>query len=466
MVKSVFLALPASIQARILLMAIQHPDANDLNASSEQQAQMVKDLMASGGVVSVKLAQMIAEDPRVPKEYRQMLGDLRENNTAMSRAAFWQRLPVQLRAEIKQLGEPLGTGSVKQVQKVRFRPDSQISHQECAVAVLRKHVEDEAMASLAALQATPDLAPIAKKLGRLVYGEFNLFEEGEALEEFALTSIGRHKNFKVVKVHHHSPKCLVEEIAHGPTVAKVLEGVTAETAMTPVDPSLQETLDLLTDYHHAVFDAFVHDGIIHSDIHLGNAVQGKLSGTDRTGFTLYDVGQFERIGPADTKAILWTLSWVTTSLEGGLNVRNVALSSLASASTLEDHPALSEKETKLILEARISAAFEQAISPDPETGELPDKKTAYMLLLRDAEAKQVALPKGAFAVAKMIDGIISQQASYGLPQVLDEAITSFLKSNMTWAETLSLTHSALTGYGSSKPSSNSSSTLDKKTDTA
>ena len=66
-----------------------------------------------------------------------------------------------------------------------------------------------------------------------------------------------------------------------------------------------------------------------------------------------------------------------------------------------------------------------------------------MLLLRNAEALHVALPKGAFAVAKMIDGIISQQASYGLPQVLDESITKFLKSNMTWAETFSLTSTAV-----------------------
>ena len=45
-----------------------------------------------------------------------------------------------------------------------------------------------------------------------VYGEFNLHREGEALREFALTSIAQDPKFRVVKVKHHSPRCLVEEV--------------------------------------------------------------------------------------------------------------------------------------------------------------------------------------------------------------------------------------------------------------
>ncbi len=63
---------------------------------------------------------------------------------------------------------------------------------------------------------------VATRLGRLVYGEFNLFEEGEALEEFALTSIGRHPLFHVVKVLHHSPKCIIEAIAEGNMFDEIL----------------------------------------------------------------------------------------------------------------------------------------------------------------------------------------------------------------------------------------------------
>ena len=48
-------------------------------------------------------------------------------------------------------------------------------------------------------------------------GEFNLFAEGEALSSFANTSIGQHPRFRVMRVRHHSPNCLVEEVAHGQT---------------------------------------------------------------------------------------------------------------------------------------------------------------------------------------------------------------------------------------------------------
>lgn len=87
-VKQVFLALPSRIQARILLTAIQHPAArpswadetngddgsksdhvhgtqNETTHTREGTAAMVRDLLSAGGVVAVKLAQVIAEDPRV-----------------------------------------------------------------------------------------------------------------------------------------------------------------------------------------------------------------------------------------------------------------------------------------------------------------------------------------------------------------------------------------------------------------
>ena len=41
----------------------------------------------------VKLAQMIAEDARVPASYRKLLGSLRDENETMSAAALWHTLP-------------------------------------------------------------------------------------------------------------------------------------------------------------------------------------------------------------------------------------------------------------------------------------------------------------------------------------------------------------------------------------
>jgi hypothetical protein len=208
-VKTVFLGLPSEIQARVLLTAIRHPSSRG-TVSPKMQATVVRDLMSAGGVVAVKLGQMISEDSRVPQHYKELLGSLRDDNAPLELCEFWHSIPTTMKSLVSHVGPALGTGSVKDVRKVRLWP-----HEDCALAVLRKRVEDEALASLTALQASPELEPIATRLGRLVYREFNLYEEGEALEEFAHTSIGMHPKFRIVKVKHHNPKCLIEDIAEG-----------------------------------------------------------------------------------------------------------------------------------------------------------------------------------------------------------------------------------------------------------
>lgn len=246
-VKSVFLALPADIQARILLTAIQHPTnikliahganvASNLNA--EAQAEIVRDIMASGGVVAVKLGQMLAEDPKVPADYRKLLGSLRDSNPAMTPTEFWIQVPATVRGKIRRLGPLLGTGSVKQVHIAEFNDGS-----SGAIAVLRAGVEHEALASVDALESSEQLSAVIQKLARhalcarvlnvvspshfldmnrLMFGEFNLFQEGEILIEFAKSPIGLHPLFDVVPVRHHSPRCLIEGVASGQSIPKAL----------------------------------------------------------------------------------------------------------------------------------------------------------------------------------------------------------------------------------------------------
>jgi hypothetical protein len=72
-VKQVYLALPPNIQARVLLTAMRHPALRTGSASDVTDpattGEIVRDLLSAGGVVAVKLAQMIAEDPKVSTEY-------------------------------------------------------------------------------------------------------------------------------------------------------------------------------------------------------------------------------------------------------------------------------------------------------------------------------------------------------------------------------------------------------------
>ena len=241
-------------------------------------------------------------------------------------------------------------------------------------------------------------------------GEFNLFAEGEALSFFANTSIGQHPRFRVMRVKHHSPNCLVEEVARGQTVARALRGVSAAAAAAaPVGSTLRLTLDTLVEFHRAVLTAFVTSGLIHSDIHLGNLVQ-ELGSDGAVSFALFDVGQFERVSAGEVRALLWALSWISTPGRQH-SLRHVAMAHLVQHSSLDmlggGHGAAERGEVMATLppdaappaeaappaappsieassiEARIQRAFDGAIAPDKE-GVRPDKKTAWILFLRNA----------------------------------------------------------------------------------
>jgi hypothetical protein len=108
-VRRVFLALPSHIQARVLLTAMDHTSSvgqSDMNP--EEQAALVRDLLSSGGVVSIKLAQMLAEEAKVPIYYRRLLGGLRESNEPMHVSFFWHGIPKSVRRHIKKLGQCIG----------------------------------------------------------------------------------------------------------------------------------------------------------------------------------------------------------------------------------------------------------------------------------------------------------------------------------------------------------------------
>ena len=83
------------------------------------------------------------------------------------------------------------------------------------------------------------------------------------------------------------------------------------TKDSPRSPEIEKTLATLTEFHRTILKAFIEDGIIHSDIHLGNVSQN-IQQDGSVWFNLFDVGQFEHIGPADTTALLWAMSWIST----------------------------------------------------------------------------------------------------------------------------------------------------------
>eukprot|EP00924_Labyrinthula_sp_SR-Ha-C_P002829 augustus_masked-scaffold_13-processed-gene-8.22-mRNA-1 protein AED:0.02 eAED:0.08 QI:0/-1/0/1/-1/1/1/0/834 len=461
-VKQIYMALPSNVQSRVLLKAVDSFDALVLrgrekkfsgeNETNFEAAELVRDLLTAGGVVAVKLGQMLAEHPRMPIEYQKLLGSLREANEPMPISNFWFSIPTAVRSNISALGACIGTGSVKQVHYALYKGQN-LAEKEKPVAVLAllNGVQDEALSSVTALESSEQIGPVAQRLGRLVFNEFNLFEEGEVLNEFALTKIGVHELFRVVNLFHHSPQCLVEELAEGESVASFLgdpEKSSDKVDQLPEDlrVEVERVKEILTEYHKAVFSAFVEDGLVHSDIHLGNAVVSRNEANQIKGFVLFDVGQFERISPAETKALLWTLGSVS-SANNRIVLKDVAIGHLIGVCKIDHENNYVQKLKQELRKAKkgkdlsdnrllfyqLSKAYAESILPNEE-GVVPETKIIYIKFLRNAEKIGVRLPRGAFSMAKMLDGIISQFEQYKLFDVVDDSITKFLKANMTWGE--------------------------------
>lgn len=244
---------------------------------------------------------------------------------------------------------------------------------------------------------------------------------------------------------------------------------------------IQRIREILEAYHFAVFSAFIKNGLVHSDIHLGNAFVAKekqegemLKPDDRSdrsdgsvdsktsdvsGFVLFDVGQFDRVDRTDAKALLWTLAAINSEKTRKL-LKTVALHQLVSVSSLSKQAieeglrnygksprssTLSETETQRILYRKLEEAFEESIQPNAE-GIIPERKTVYILLLRNSEKRGVVLPKGAFSVAKMVDCVTSQMDQYELYNVSDDAITQFLLRNLTFKEIARITASYVCSF--------------------
>lgn len=96
-----------------------------------------------------------------------------------------------------------------------------------------------------------------------------------------------------------------------------------------------------------MFRTFTDHGLVHSDIHLGNAIYGEVScqasapddsqcdqyacalqvKSGKNGFVLFDVGQFERATRQEVLALLWLLAAISSPERNGM-LRGTALANL------------------------------------------------------------------------------------------------------------------------------------------
>jgi len=440
-VKQVFLALPPKIQSRVLLVGFNNKNSICKTGETEKlkTAELVKKLLSAGGVVAIKLAQILSESENVPKDYKKLLGCLRDSNEPMSIMEFWNQLPIAIQNKTSKLGKCLGTGSIKQVQiaKGYFEKEKEI---KIAIGTLRKNIQNEALSSFEALKHYDGLSQISDRLESLVYGEFDLFKEGKNIKNMSNTPIGKNKYISPVKIIHNSPSCLVETLAVGPTIATLSKKYEPEKLLQDQLPDIIKMIGLLEHFHESIFNTFI-EGHIHSDIHLGNIIYNETP--DKSKLIIFDVGQFQKI----TKSEILAVSWIIASLTNLKNFKRfskIAIDHVILNSHI-NYDCLGEKDLILIknvgekkwLKTQLEKILIFAIKHD-RCGKFPKKTVSYLSFLKKSEEMGVMIPQSAFAAGKMMDCVISQQKIFSLEPVFEKRMEEYLTKNMRWSELIKI----------------------------
>jgi predicted unusual protein kinase regulating ubiquinone biosynthesis (AarF/ABC1/UbiB family) len=173
-------------------------------------------MLVSAGVVAIKAGQQMSEDPDVKLRFRQVLGSLRDRNAELAPAAFWRLVPQAERANYSELGPRLGTGSIKQVNRLR-RTDGV----EEVGAVLNPNVAADIDATMGALGVLPDTRHLVNQLKPMMAREIDFTQEAKSFDVLRATPIGRSANVNIPTVRVALPTFLARSEALGESVAEL-----------------------------------------------------------------------------------------------------------------------------------------------------------------------------------------------------------------------------------------------------
>ncbi|AYV81535.1 MAG: hypothetical protein Harvfovirus39_14 [Harvfovirus sp.] len=392
---AIFNALPTRLQSKILIGTLQQ--RNNLNH--------LRHMLNNTGIVAIKLGQILAEDPKLPANYRDMLSGLRDSNDPMGLTEFWNSIPNSIRCDIKKLGPLLGVGSVKQVHSIEMVDSSQK-----VIAVIRKNIEDDAVATIKALRSIKKVDGLVNRIEKLMFSEMDLWLEYAAFEHLRGSSFGKESFIIIPRVEVNTLNCLIRERAHGDTLAKILKHQFVFDAL----PYKGKILGHISRLHKTAIAAAIDEGFIMSDLHFGNIVYDH----EKDKLVLFDPGQNDTLSKEQSKALLWTLVSLTDK-KRMRQLKNSVLKELKIVAGTR----LGEEEVK----RKIALAFDSCV-------ELPDLRSRFFQLLIATEREGVILPNGFFAAAKLFDTLQSQEQLLKLPSQVETEIGRLFWKNISTTE--------------------------------
>ncbi|AYV83883.1 MAG: hypothetical protein Hyperionvirus13_26 [Hyperionvirus sp.] len=393
---AIFNALPVRLQAKILIGTLRE---------SRDNLSYLRGLLSNTGIVAIKFGQIVAEDPdpKIPVEYKEMLAGLRDSNDAMGLTEFWKSIPDSIRSGIESLGPLLGVGSVKQVHMVCM-----VDGGKKVVAVVRKNIEDDAVAMIKALRSLRKIDGLVNRIEKLVFHEMDLWLEYDAFEHLRRkTSFGSAGFILIPNVEVNTLNCLIRDMANGDTLAKILK----YRHKFDASPFKEKILKHIGELHRiAILTAF-EEGFVMSDLHFGNIVYDHV----KDKLVIFDPGQNDTLSKEQAKALLWTMV-VLTDKKRMRRMKTAVLGQLKKVGTYEKG-----------LEKKFDAAFDSCV-------ELPDLRARFFQLLIATEREGIILPNAFFAAAKMLDTLQSHETLLNLPNNVEKQIGDLFWKNTSIGE--------------------------------
>jgi hypothetical protein len=304
------------------------------------------------------------------------------------------------------LGPRLGTGSIKQVNRLR-RTDGV----EEVGAVLNPNVAADIDATMGALGVLPDTRHLVNQLKPMMAREIDFTQEAKSFDVLRATPIGRSANVNIPTVRVALPTFLARSEALGESVAELSRQGELTKAQRQALYELHVGLvraALETDTRRpgaAVIKQPEARTYILTDPHEGNVA------LDQSRVGLFDPGQYETLSHTEAD---FFVSMLGSFRKPSLNERQRTslVSRLTQLSQLAD-----PNDGGPSLHARLDAAF-QATLAEPEA----DVGRKLQLLLLAASKASVSVPDGYFGLAKMLHSLESQAAELKLRSAVTDSV--------------------------------------------
>jgi len=404
MICQTFVKLPSLVQSLLLTTLLNH----NLKITPENEKSVIKESVNDLGVVAIKIGQMLAENPNTPPDYQELFQEFRSGNKPVPILDYWDQIPNSVKSEITHLGKLVGTGSIKQLHKVKVKMEN--NNTELVLAIIKPNVLNQTISTLNALENVQKVSGLRKKLRSLIFQELDLHLEFLAFRELESFSSTDNITLVVPSTFSESNQHLIRTFIKGDSFEDLME--------TQPD---QVLVDKFYHFCQFILEKFFKHHVILSDLHFGNLIN-----LDDQKISIIDPGQITQITNIEMNVLVCLLN---------------VLDQEKIEDRLKKEKFLFDKLKFVIPELKEGDRGKFA-SLYLEQNEHSKIKYRFMGLINELEKNNLSVPDSFFAFGKMYDIMDSQFKLFKYPGYSVKNLLEFYKSSfvnyLTWSDIYSL----------------------------